>query len=173
MEKKSRENIMTYAMQGGLVLGLSLIGCMVSSCLAPILLPFAMIGGLFLFAFTISRYCNAFTMVEMEGEYSFGNYLMLGNLISFFSSMLVALATYLLIRLIGYDRFYEATEWAASTMEEVSKGDAQRQLAEAYRALTPVDVTFGAMWNVIFVGILTSLAVALFYKFKFQKSKSK
>ncbi len=163
----SNQNIINYAMRGGLVLGLSIIACLAASSLLPIFSVVALLAMLVLYWRTISGFVKVYTETALEGKYRFSHSFMMGSYISFFASMLVAVAVYLYLRFLMSAQDYIAMiNTATDALLSLAKTEEEKELFESLRHTTPTDMTFSSMWNVFLTGTFFSLLVSLYYKFK-------
>lgn len=162
----SKRNMVTYAMQGGLVLALSVVSCMVIGRFLPVFSALALMGVIASYFLVIHKYGKLFTMQEMAGEFRFSHAFMMGSYISFFSSMLLAVAMYIYLKSMGPDLYASMLDEAAKVWESVSQTEQQKEMVAQFRRITPVDMTFSTMWCVLFHGLVVSLLVSLFRKLK-------
>lgn len=165
MENRN-QNIVTYAMTGGLILGLSLIACMALSIAFPYFSIFATIAMGVSYCRTISTFSRLYMDEMMEGKWSFSKSFIMGSYISFFASMLVAVAVYFYLRVMGPQAFDTMVENAAETWDALAKTEEQRAYVDQMRRTTPTDMTFSTMWSVILFGLMFTLWVSLYKKLK-------
>lgn len=163
----SNQNLINYAMRGGLLLGLSMIACLATASFLPIFSIVAFFAMLVLYWRTISSFVKVYTEETLEGKFRFSHSFMMGVYISFFASMLVAVAVFLYLRfLMSAQDYTTMINTATDTLISLAKTEEEKAIFEPLRHTTPTDMAFSSMWNVIFTGTFFSLLVSLYYKFK-------